>query len=220
MATPETFTTDDLRFFAESELITIEPFIKTESFTLSGKMYGPFRPPKKVKVPLWVALSLKSRRLCKIISPEWLSVGKLDTLLEREQNHPEFSPVPFYYFEISRMLLRSAEDDLVEPDKLRYKLQNIKELRENKIRDGLVNLDPVPIRVNNVSARELHLMRPTFTMVYDSLSKTMSTEKSVTGNEVSKQMDIFENSQNIENILDVEDMEIMEDDSIIQNYYD
>ncbi|CAG8542269.1 5891_t:CDS:2 [Diversispora eburnea] len=116
MATPETFTTEDLR------------------------------PPKKIVVPLWVALSLKSQRLCKIILPDWLKIDNLENLLFKEQNFPEFSPVPFYYFEISQMLLRAAEDDLIESEKIRYSLQNLKETRENKIREGLLNLEPIPIK--------------------------------------------------------------------------
>lgn len=40
-----------------------------------------------------------------------------------------------------------AEDDLVKPEKIRYLLQNLKETRENKIREGLLNLEPIPIKV-------------------------------------------------------------------------
>jgi hypothetical protein len=43
-------------------------------FCLQG-VYGPFQPPAKAVVPLWLALSLKRKRKCRIIGPEWLTIG-------------------------------------------------------------------------------------------------------------------------------------------------
>jgi hypothetical protein len=39
--------------------------------------YGPFRPQMPTRVPLWLALFLKRRRRCTIITPEWLQKGAL-----------------------------------------------------------------------------------------------------------------------------------------------
>ncbi|CAG8772181.1 11853_t:CDS:2, partial [Dentiscutata heterogama] len=68
-----------------------------------------------------------------------------------------------------------AEDDLKSPGELRMLLQQIKEKRENKIRIGLANLEPIPHKINNISAREIHIMRPTFVMVFDSLRRIQET---------------------------------------------
>ncbi|CAG8494722.1 8476_t:CDS:2 [Racocetra persica] len=164
----DTFTAEDIKFLAEYELITIEPFFKANTFSLSGIEYGPFDPPKRNNIPIWVALTLKSQRLCKIISPSWLTV-------DSETKETKFSAVPFYYAEISRMLLQSAEDDLKSPGELRMLLQQLKEKRENKIRIGLANLEPIPHKINNISAREIHIMRPTFSMLFDSLHRIQET---------------------------------------------
>jgi len=37
--------------------------------------YGPFRPQMPTRVPLWLALFLKRRRRCTIITPAWLQKG-------------------------------------------------------------------------------------------------------------------------------------------------
>ncbi len=39
-------------------------------------VYGPFNPPAKAQVPLWLAMSLKRKRKCRIVAPEWLNVGE------------------------------------------------------------------------------------------------------------------------------------------------
>lgn len=41
----------------------------------NGPHFGPFVPPQKAKVPLWFALQLKKKRKCRIVVPNWLSVG-------------------------------------------------------------------------------------------------------------------------------------------------
>ncbi|CAG8744440.1 6666_t:CDS:2, partial [Dentiscutata heterogama] len=70
----DAFTAEDIKFLAEYELITIEPFFNADEFTLSGIRYGPFSPLRKTNVPIWVALKLKSQKLCKIVSPSWFTV--------------------------------------------------------------------------------------------------------------------------------------------------
>ncbi|KAF0436087.1 Psf2-domain-containing protein [Gigaspora margarita] len=197
--TSDTFTAEDIKFLAEYELITIEPFFRADTFSLSGIEYGPFTPPIKTNVPIWVALTLKSQKLCKIISPSWLTVETRET---------KFSAVPFYYAEISRMLLQSAEDDLKSPGELRMLLQQLKEKRENKIRIGLANLEPIPHKINNISAREIHIMRPTFVMVFDSLRRIQETTlKKSSGQNLSettrRTVDIM-SSQNIDDLMDIE----------------
>lgn len=38
-------------------------------------VYGPFRPPTKTRVPLWLAQSLKLKRKCRIVPPDWVTAG-------------------------------------------------------------------------------------------------------------------------------------------------
>ncbi|CAG8629506.1 10035_t:CDS:2 [Cetraspora pellucida] len=212
IATLDTFTAEDIKFLAEYELIMIEPFFKANTFSLSGIEYGPFNPPIKTNVPIWVALTLKSQKLCKIISPSWLTVETLTILLDAETKETKFSAVPFYYAEISRMLLQSAEDDLRSPGELRMLLQQLKEKRENKIRIGLANLEPIPHKINNISAREIHIMRPTFSMLFDSLHKMQET--------TIKQQNVSETTRRTADRISSQNLDLMDIEGEIADYGD
>lgn len=37
--------------------------------------FGPFEPYVPVAVPLWLAISLRKKDKCRIIIPDWMSVG-------------------------------------------------------------------------------------------------------------------------------------------------
>ncbi|GAA6024361.1 hypothetical protein JCM10207_003317, partial [Rhodosporidiobolus poonsookiae] len=39
-----------------------------------GTTYGPFTPPQKASVPLWLAVHLKKKRRCRVVAPGWMSV--------------------------------------------------------------------------------------------------------------------------------------------------
>lgn len=40
---------------------------------------GPFNPGLPIDVPVWLALNLKQRQKCRIIPPEWMDVGKVQS---------------------------------------------------------------------------------------------------------------------------------------------
>jgi GINS complex subunit 2 len=77
---------------------------------------------------LWLALSLKRKKKCRIIGPEWLTVGKLphlyiahkrradrspvvikenlEALMRAEKENPlSFVPLPRHFIEVSKVLL-------------------------------------------------------------------------------------------------------------------
>jgi hypothetical protein len=39
--------------------------------------FGPFKINQIVEVPLWLAIELKKKNKCRVITPEWLSIEKL-----------------------------------------------------------------------------------------------------------------------------------------------
>lgn len=49
---------------ADSRVRSLQPHIT----------YGPFNPPQKTSVPLWLALHLKKKRKCRIVCPGWLNL--------------------------------------------------------------------------------------------------------------------------------------------------
>lgn len=69
-------TPDELTFIAEEDVIDIVPLFSMSRVRLLSGIYGPFTPPGRAQVPLWLALSLKRKRKCRIVAPEWLQVGE------------------------------------------------------------------------------------------------------------------------------------------------
>lgn len=68
-------TPDELTFLAEDDTIDIVPLFSMSRVRLLAGIYGPFTPPSRATVPLWLALSLKRKNKCRIVPPEWLQVG-------------------------------------------------------------------------------------------------------------------------------------------------
>ena len=48
---------------------------------LQGEV-GPFQPQVPVEVPLWLAVNLKQRQKCRIITPDWMDVGETYKILK------------------------------------------------------------------------------------------------------------------------------------------
>jgi hypothetical protein len=84
-------TPDELTFLAEEDVIDIVPLFSmtrvrllsvsmrwvSDFIKLTGQgIYGPFQPPSACSVPIWLALSLKRKRKCRIVCPDWLAVGE------------------------------------------------------------------------------------------------------------------------------------------------
>lgn len=85
-------TPDEYTFLAEEQLIDIVPNVAISRIRLLSGMYGPFRPPTKATVPLWLALSLKRKRKCRIVPPSWLNAGTSSRHFELRIPHLTLRP--------------------------------------------------------------------------------------------------------------------------------
>ncbi|KAL1739483.1 hypothetical protein HDZ31DRAFT_68882 [Schizophyllum fasciatum] len=169
----------ELEFIASQQLIEIIPLIAMERTVFISGTYGPLQPPRRAKVPIWLATNLKLKKKCRIIPPDWLTVGKRSKILlydlgshkdtdhlkdccEEETNNPKFSKLPFRFAEVAKVLLDVAPDDLEDADQLRLLLKNIREARQAKTRDGLQNFNPNELHVENMCSMEINEIRPFF----------------------------------------------------------
>lgn len=108
----DTNTISELEFLAENNVIEIIPLFRKEEINLicvlyifiQGK-YGPFRPNKSVKVPLWLALQYKKNKQCTIIAPHWLDTEILTEKLNLEKKYDSLQELVYYFYEISQILL-------------------------------------------------------------------------------------------------------------------
>lgn len=56
----------------------------------------------------------------------------------------------------------SASDDVADCDKVRIVLQNLREVRDLKAREGFKQISETHLRVDNLGAMEINLIRPQF----------------------------------------------------------
>ncbi|WWC58592.1 uncharacterized protein I303_101135 [Kwoniella dejecticola CBS 10117] len=157
-------TPDELTFLAEEETIDIVPLFSMTRVRLLSGIYGPFQPPSAAQVPLWLALSLKRKRKCRIVPPDWLGIDRLQTLLKEERENAEsFCSLPRRFIETSKVLLDVAPDDLMQPSTLRSLLKDLREVRQAKIRIGLQSEGVMRgsyLQVTNLTPLELTELKP------------------------------------------------------------
>ncbi|CAK9781301.1 DNA replication complex GINS protein PSF2 [Cutaneotrichosporon oleaginosum] len=160
-------TPDELTFLAEEDAVDIVPLFSMSRVRLLSGVYGPFTPPARSRVPLWLALSLKRKRKCRIVPPAWLSVESLTAVIKDEREDGEgFEPLPRRFYEISKVLLDVAADDLTEPGQLRSLLKDLREMRQGKIRIGLQSEGVMRsnyLQVTNLTPMELCELKPFLT---------------------------------------------------------
>ncbi|WVQ97352.1 DNA replication complex GINS protein PSF2 [Kwoniella sp. CBS 9459] len=157
-------TPDELTFLAEEDTMDIVPLFSMTRVRLLSGIYGPFQPPSAARVPLWLALSLKRKRKCRIVPPEWLNVDHIQALLKDEKENIEgFGQLPRRFIETSKVLLDTAADDLIQPSTLRSLLKDLREVRQAKIRLGLQSegvMRGTYLQVTNLTPLELSELKP------------------------------------------------------------
>jgi len=163
------WTPEENEFLAENEFIYILPFFSSPQFDLIHRKYGPFRPNTPVQVPIWLAVTLRKSKKCKIIPPDWLSPDNLKKCIEEEKNQVAFGQLPFYYREIVKILLCECEDDLKDATNIRILIKDIEEVRKNKTNLGLKQIEPSTyfIGLNNIGACEMSAIRYTVCKTLD-----------------------------------------------------
>ncbi len=121
----------EVEFLAEFENVTIMPNFNAAEFMLLGVrragkgslaapltpapaavwqgIVGPFQPQRPLAVPLWLAVTLRTRKKCVVVSPEWLAVDRLRELLAFErENEKYFSQVHPHLIEMAALLFQQC----------------------------------------------------------------------------------------------------------------
>ncbi|KAK9716829.1 DNA replication protein psf2 [Basidiobolus ranarum] len=169
-------TPAEIEFLAENEFIEILPSFRIDTLDFISGSCGPFRPPGKAKIPLWLALTLKKQQKCTIIPPQWLTVENLTQKLEEEESEGKFSELPYRYMEIAHLILESASEDVPRSENIRKLLKDLREVRQSKARDGLTALNPDYLQMDNLALMEINEIRPFFGRAFDELRKLTPVE--------------------------------------------
>ncbi|ODV88735.1 hypothetical protein CANCADRAFT_128017 [Tortispora caseinolytica NRRL Y-17796] len=160
-------------YLAEEQLVSIVPRQSMDSITLIGRSMPALRPLVRQEVPLWLALLLKRHGKCSIVAPAWLDIENLKHIYEQEQaNRNRFSELPEHWIETSELLLNEAADDISsEPHTIRALLQDLKEIRQSKAREGMGQLTSSYIQLDNLGRMEIHELRGFMTGIMRQLHK-------------------------------------------------
>ena len=146
-------------FLAYDETVTIIPTFRYKDpmdFILSQKSIGPFHAGEDAKVPLWCAIYLRKRNLCRLKPPSWMSIENLKKVLKHERD-PKINifsrDLPFRYMEIARGLLQACgvgrsqvhaagvdTEEFQQAEQIRLLLEDIHTVRMDKIRQSIHNL--------------------------------------------------------------------------------
>ncbi|EST06241.1 GINS complex [Kalmanozyma brasiliensis GHG001] len=151
------------------ESLTIVPLTSIDRVRLLSGIYGPFRPPTPVSVPLWVALHLKKRKKAILVPPTWLTVDALTESLKHETTQPGFAPLPHHWIGVSQALLSGAADDIPNSSRVRSLLKDIREARQSKILSGVAMVNSVHLQMHNISAHEVAELRGFFGTAFSHL---------------------------------------------------
>ncbi|PWN20727.1 Psf2-domain-containing protein [Microstroma glucosiphilum] len=152
-----------------STTISIVPLTSIDRARFLSGVYGPFRPPARTTVPLWLALNLKRKGKCYLVVPEWMMAENLSKLLQTETTTLAFAEVPFHYASIAKVILEVAPDDVPEADEVRAMLKDLREARQSKIAQGLDMINPYHLEMTNISYSELCELRPFFSTAFTHL---------------------------------------------------
>ena len=160
------YTQAENEFFAENELIQILPNFREDQFNFVSGNFGPFRPAKPVSVPLWLAVYLKTRNKCQVQVPKWLDYEYLCKIkLQEKELADTFSEeIPFYYFEVASLLFNNCADEFQNVQKMKSIIEDIFELRSEKLIRMLKNIEPgTPVKfLSHAAAVEVNTVRPAF----------------------------------------------------------
>ena len=92
---------------------------------------------------------------------------------EREIKDVFSEALPYYYWEIAQRLLNECKDDFVNYKQTKSLIEDLFELRKEKLVRVLKRIDPeTPVHyLSSASAAEINYVRPAFTSAYSVVNK-------------------------------------------------
>ncbi|KAJ3413667.1 DNA replication protein psf2 [Chytridiales sp. JEL 0842] len=158
------FMPSEIELIAENQMITIIPKHRMEALDLISGTYGPFRPPIKNDVPLWLALTLKKHGKCNIEPPDWMDTDQLAQKIDEEKAS------------------KTASDDIPSLGEVRSRLKTLYDIRQEKAMAGLkyINADLMQqgsqLSLDNLGLMEINAIRPFFTRAFNEVRKISAVD--------------------------------------------
>ncbi|AWU77694.1 hypothetical protein CAS74_002402 [Pichia kudriavzevii] len=173
----------EVAFLAEQEPISILPRYTMNGIKLIGRDMKKLKPLQKTDVPLWIALLLKKQHKCNIVIPPWLSVPYLKNKHAEEQRLKDrVTDLPWHWIPTAKLLLEACPDDFIDsPHEIRSLIQDLREVRLLKTRQGFTQIDDDYLELTGLSLMEINEIRPFLLQTMDKLHdlKKVSAEEDV-----------------------------------------
>lgn len=160
-------------FIAEKQLVKIVPNFNHQVIYLISGDVGPFRAGLPVQVPIWLAMSLKQRKKCRIIPPDWMTIEDLERVKQDETASRLFTKMPSEHYMVeAHLLLSVASDDIPQCDQIRTILKDIWDTRMSKLRasvDQIIKTNAIHARLDHLTLMEINSVRPLLPDALDQL---------------------------------------------------
>ncbi|KAK6631266.1 hypothetical protein RUM44_005792 [Polyplax serrata] len=171
---------DEIEFLAEESLITIIPkFSCRKTYLITGEV-GPFRAGLPTKVPLWLASDLRRRQKCRIVPPDWMDIEKLNQLNNEEAGSVKFCKIPSEnYFVEAKIILGFGIEDNPNFSSIMTAVKDLWDRRKSKLEDSVdvfMNVGRDYVRIPNITAAELSIIRPVLPHAIDFLNRLSAKE--------------------------------------------
>ncbi|ELA48029.1 hypothetical protein VCUG_00452 [Vavraia culicis subsp. floridensis] len=163
---------DELKLLAYHQEIEIHPLTNLPTLHLLETDYGPLTPHSPAKVPIHTALFLHKSNLCKIPLPFFLTLDYLEDVKQQEKNNEnEYASIYPYIFEVYDDILRCVDCNVEE---IRMVLSEIRDVRMEKSRRGLVGIDGRALNLNNLTVYEYEQIK---SVLLDGMEMALRMEK-------------------------------------------
>jgi GINS complex subunit 2 len=168
MAVP--WSPDEINFIAEEgQRVKISPHFSAEKLHFMFGHVGPFQANIPTRVPLWLALFLKSSQSCTIFPPKWLTAESIRRLCDHERRDPDtLAEVPGAYLEISTALLSRAPESVRDCDLIKTLIEDLWAIRIEKIRRSILHATSESLdyfRIPHATRMEVHFFREPITRI-------------------------------------------------------
>ncbi|KAJ1500625.1 DNA replication protein psf2, partial [Coelomomyces lativittatus] len=91
----------------------------------------------------------------------------LQDKFKEETTNDEFSALHFHFNSLSKLIFESAREDIPDATQVQSLLQDLREARRSKVRQGAEYIDLSHIRVDNLGWMEINELRPTFSRTFE-----------------------------------------------------
>lgn len=115
--------------------------------------------------------------------PDWMGVEQLNRFLEDERKVTAsgelagFSKLPFHWLAISDLLLDAASDDFPDVAEIRQRLRDLREIRQQKAREGLGVIEGTILHMDNIALGEINELRVLYSRTMDTMRHLESTKE-------------------------------------------